>query len=233
MLWSEHPAPSSPLQGAEFTAQVLDALTANPEIWGKTALFVTFDENDGLFDHVPPPAPPSYNLDGTLAGKSTLDLAGEYFSDPERQYLDPEDRTSGTVRPWGLGPRVPLYVVSPWSRGGWVSSQVFDHTSLGQFLEKRFHITVPAISPWHRAVCGDLTSAFDFATPNLEPCPNLPPVANSAVVIAALSQRPRSPSSPRESRSRCSRNPACAARDALPYELHVPPAMKSDKNHSR
>ena len=73
---------------------------------------------------------------------------------------------SGTVRPWGLGPRVPLYVISPWSRGGWVNSQVFDHTSVGQFLEKRFGITIPAISPWHRAVCGDLTSAFDFVNPN-------------------------------------------------------------------
>jgi phospholipase C len=130
-------APSSPLQGAEFTSRVLEALTSNPEVWGRTVLFLTFDENDGLFDHVPAPAPPSYNLDGTLAGKSTLDLRGQYFSDPERRYLDPADNISGSVRPWGLGPRVPLYVISPWSRGGWVNSQVFDHTSIGQFLEKR------------------------------------------------------------------------------------------------
>jgi phospholipase C len=74
MLWSEHPSPSSPLQGAEFTTRVLEALTANPEVWARTALFLTFDENDGLFDHVPPPAPPSYNLDGTLAGNATLEL---------------------------------------------------------------------------------------------------------------------------------------------------------------
>ena len=228
MLWSEHPAPSSPLQGAEFTAQVLDALTANPEIWGKTALFVTFDENDGLFDHVPPPAPPSYNLDGTLAGRSTLDLAGEYLSDPERKYLDPEDRTSGTVRPWGLGPRVPLYVVSPWSRGGWANSQVFDHTSLGQFLEKRFGITVPAISPWHRAVCGDLTSAFDFATPNLDPFPQLPPVANSAAVIATISKRPK-PAPPAVAEP-LFQEPGIRRSRALPYELHAHAMVSMETN---
>ena len=219
MLWSEHPAPSSPLQGAEFTVKILDALTSNPEVWGKTALFLTFDENDGLFDHVPPPAPPSFNIDGTLAGKSTLDLTGQYFSDPERKYLHPDDRLSGTIRPWGLGPRVPLYIISPWSRGGWVNSQVFDHTSLGQLLEKRFGITVPAISPWHRAISGDLTSAFDFSTPNHNPFPELPPVAHSAAVIAAISRRPKPqlPDTPQP----LFQEPGIRRSRALPYELHV------------
>jgi phospholipase C len=82
MLWSEHPGPSSPAQGAEFFARVLQALTAQPETWSRTVVFQTFDENDGLFDHVPPPALPSYNADGTLAGAATLKLDGEYFSDP-------------------------------------------------------------------------------------------------------------------------------------------------------
>ena len=219
MLWSEHPAPSSPLQGSEFTSRVLEALTSNPEVWGRTVLFLTFDENDGLFDHVPAPAPPSYNLDGTLAGKSTLDLHGEYFSDPERRYLYQVDNVSGTVRPWGLGPRVPLYVISPWSRGGWVNSQVFDHTSVGQFLEKRFGITVPAISPWHRAVCGDLTSAFDFSSPNEASFPSLPYVDHSAVRIAAINQLPKPtlPAAP----ERPFQEPGVRPSRALPYELHV------------
>jgi len=219
MLWSEHPAPSSSVQGAEFTSRVLEALTANSEVWGKTVLFLSFDENDGLFDHVPPPAPPSYHLDGTLAGKSTLDLRGEYFSDPERKSLHPDDQVSGTVRPWGLGPRVPLYVVSPWSRGGWVNSQVFDHTSVGQFLEKRFGISVPAISPWHRAVCGDLTSAFDFATPNQSPFPPLPYVSNAAGAIAAVAQRPK-PVPPLAAETAYQETGVRRSR-ALPYELHV------------
>ena len=219
MLWSEHPQPSSSLQGAEFTSHVLDALTSNPEVWGSTVFFLSFDENDGLFDHVPPPAPPSYTPEGTCAGKSTLDLHGEYFSDPKGKYLHPADTASGAVRPWGLGPRVPLYVISPWTRGGWVNSQVFDHTSVGQFIEKRFGIVVPAISPWHRAVCGDLTSVFDFVNPNEDPFPELPSVGDSAAVIASISQRPKPapPSVPepllQESGMRRSR--------ALPYELHV------------
>jgi phospholipase C len=219
MLWSEHPAPSSPLQGAEYTSRVLDALTSNPAVWTKTVLFLVFDENDGFFDHVPPPAPPSFNLDGTPAGKATLDLRGEYLSDPERKHLLEADHVSGSVRPWGLGPRVPMYVISPWSRGGWVNSQVFDHTSVGQFLEKRFGITIPAISPWHRAVCGDLTSAFDFVTPNASPFPELPPVGNSAAVIAAIVQLPKP--TPPAALERLFQEPGVRPSRSLPYELRV------------
>jgi phospholipase C len=219
MVWSEHPSPSSSLQGAEFTSRVLDALTANPHVWGKTVLFVTFDENDGLFDHVPPPAPPSYNLDGTLAGKSTLDLSGEYFSDPERKYLHPDDQVSGAVRPWGLGPRVPMYVISPWSRGGWVNSQVFDHTSVGQFLEERFGIVVPAISPWHRAVCGDLTSAFDFETPNEQQFPDIDLVSGSSAKLVASASLPK-PAAP-NALEPLFQEPGMRRSRPLPYELHV------------
>jgi phospholipase C len=62
-------------------------------------------------------------------------------------------------------------VVSPWTRGGWVCSEVFDHTSLIRFIEQRFgvghaNITSPNITPWRRAICGDLVSAFNFANPN-------------------------------------------------------------------
>jgi phospholipase C len=161
---SEHPGPSSPAQGAAYTADVLDALTANPAIWARTALFVMFDENDGFFDHVPPPAPPSRDGE-TLAGASTVDTTGEYHLAPstgDKRVDLPELRG----RPYGLGPRVPCYVVSPWSRGGWINSQTFDHTSVIRFLEARFGVMEPNISPWRRAVCGDLTSAFDFTSAN-------------------------------------------------------------------
>lgn len=224
MLWSEHPGPSSPAQGAEYIAQVLDALTANPETWSGTVLLVTFDENDGMFDHVPPPAPPSFNADGTLAGASTLKLDGMYFSDPQRAHLLAADDISGTVRPFGLGARVPLYAVSPWSRGGWVNSQVFDHTSAGQFLEKRFGVTIPGVSPWHRAVCGDLTSAFDFAAPNKAAAPVLPDARGAATLVKQALRRPRPDAPPtpaplfQERGSRLSR--------PLPYVLHVEAAAK-------
>ena len=66
-----------------------------------------------------------------------------------------------------------MWVVSPWSRGGWVNSQVFDHTSTLRFLEQRFGVAEPQISAYRRAVCGDLTSAFSFRSPNHEPLPTL------------------------------------------------------------
>ena len=186
---SEHPSgPSSPNRGGDFTHQVLSAITSNPEVWSKTAFFLTFDENDGLFDHLPAPAVPSYNVDGSLAGKSTIDLKGMYFDTVKSVqpanaqntsvYQDSRDTISGNTRPWGLGPRVPMYIISPWSKGGWVDSQVADHTSVGQFIEKRFGVTIPAISPWHRSVCSDLTSAFDFENPNDPKFPKLPDTGN-------------------------------------------------------
>jgi phospholipase C len=224
-VFSEHPGgPSSPLKGSNFTEQVLNALTANTDVWSKTAFFLTFDENDGLFDHVPPPAPPSYNADGTLAGKATLKLDGEYFSDPVRKYLKPEDTISGTVRPFGLSARVPMYVVSPWSKGGWVASEVFDHTSLGMFLEKRFDITVPAISPWHRAVCGDLTSAFDFVQAKDAAWPTLPDTSNYAVVDAQ--QRTMLPYFTPKNPEPLFQEKGVRFSRRLPYELHVNAAVK-------
>lgn len=161
---SEHPGPSSPAQGAAYTAEVLDALTADPTVWSRTALLVMFDENDGFFDHVPPPAPPSMDESGP-AGASAVDTAGEYHLMPSVADK-PVDLPELRGRPYGLGPRVPCYVVSPWSRGGWINSQVFDHTSVIRFLETRFGVAEPNISAWRRAVCGDLTSAFDFTRPN-------------------------------------------------------------------
>ncbi len=225
---SEHPgAPSSPYRASNFTHQVLSAITSNPEVWSKTVFFLTFDENDGLFDHLPAPAVPSYNLDGTLAGKSTVDLSGMYFDNDrdnledtvaKRVYIDVRDTISGRLRPWGMGPRVPMYILSPWSKGGWVDSAVADHTSVGQFIEKRFGVTIPAISPWHRAVSSDLTSAFDFLTPNDPRFPEMPDTAAYEEKDAASKKLPKAAAPDQPSRlfqekgSRFSR--------ALPYRLH-------------
>ena len=216
---SEHPSASTPIEGASFTADVLDALTANPDVWSQTVFFQTFDENDGLFDHAPPPAPPSYNADGTMAGKASFDLAGAYFDDYEDKYTSRDDDISGTTRPWGLGPRVPMYVVSPWSRGGWVSSEVFDHTSVGQFLEKRFNVRIPAISPWHRAVCGDLTSCFDFTQSGDTSIPKLPDVSAASAILADHLTRPKllPPRAPQT----LFQEPGIRRSRALPYVLHV------------
>jgi phospholipase C len=169
--YTEHPNwPAN--YGAWYVAEVLNALTANPEVWSKTALFICYDENDGFFDHiVPPTIPVSPSL-----GKSTVDTTGEMFtgsaSYPLSEYV---------AGPYGLGVRVPMLVVSPWSKGGYVNSQLFDHTSIIRFIEQRFGQHAPAlresnISAWRRAVCGDLTTAFDFARPNRE-IPALPSTA--------------------------------------------------------
>jgi len=219
-MQSEHPAAgSSPLRAGDFITQVLDALTANAASWSKTVLFVTFDENDGFFDHVPPPAVPSYNADGTLAGGSTLPLEGEYFDDPAGTYRLADDTISGALRPWGLGARVPMYVVSPWSRGGWVNSQVYDHTSIGKFLEQRFGINIASISPWRRAVCGDLTSAFDFSKSDTTALAVLPDTSDYLAVEQQQSALP--PPQPPSSPVAFLQEPGTRPSRALPYELHT------------
>ncbi|MFF3767674.1 phosphocholine-specific phospholipase C [Streptomyces sp. NPDC001922] len=148
--FSEHP--NWPVNyGAWYISQVLDALTSNPDVWSRTALFITYDENDGYFDHIVPPYPPA----SAAQGQSTADTTTEHFT--------PSGGEDHMAAPYGLGQRVPMLVVSPWSTGGWVNSQVFDHTSIVQFMERRFGVHEPNISPWRRTVCGDLTTAFDFA----------------------------------------------------------------------
>ncbi|MBG0851045.1 phospholipase C, phosphocholine-specific [Streptomyces spinoverrucosus] len=141
--------------GAWYIAKVLDALTSNPEVWAKTALFITYDENDGFFDHVVPPLPPK----SAAQGKSTVDVSLDLYPGDSK-------RPAG---PYGLGPRVPMLVVSPWSKGGYVCSETLDHTSIVRFMERRFGVEEPNISPWRRAICGDLTSAFDFSRKDTKP----------------------------------------------------------------
>lgn len=164
--YSEHPK-ASPADGAFYIRRVLDALTANSKVWSRTVLFLNYDENDGFFDHVVPPAPPLADGQG---GKVSADIAPGLRD--EIMDLDAHPGISGPLvpgsdplgrQPVGLGNRVPMIVVSPWTRGGWVCSETFDHTSVLRFLEKRFDVEEPNISTWRRAVCGDLTSCFDFA----------------------------------------------------------------------
>ncbi|MDO5692043.1 MAG: phospholipase C, phosphocholine-specific [Pseudomonadota bacterium] len=176
--YSEHPSPSSPIQGAWYTQRILDILTANPDIWSKTVFIINFDENDGYFDHMPPPCAPSRLPDGRQLGKTTLPdsaLDVEYYTHPSYRprQADPKHWTNPDGDCYGPGPRVPMYIISPWSRGGWVNSQVFDHTSVLRFLETRFGVAEPNISPYRRAVFGDLVSAFNFDTPNQSPLATL------------------------------------------------------------
>ena len=194
----EHPT-ATPSDGAFLTARLIAALAANPKVWAKTVFILNYDENDGFFDHVPPPIPPV----GTAAGKSTVATTYEDYHG----------------EPVGLGPRVPMIVVSPWTKGGFVNSELFDHTSVIRFLEARFGVMEPQISPWRRAVCGDLTSVFDFKTPN-GPARGLPDV--SALPARAAKARalplPRPPASPEpQPRQEPGQRPA----RALPYQVEA------------
>jgi phospholipase C len=156
LIDSDHP-PSPSIFGEVTLSAILTALMANPAQWAKTALFVTYDENGGFFDHVPPvTAPP-----GT---------PGEYITVPA--VLDPT-AVGAFPGPIGLGFRVPMLIISPFSRGGFVSSDLFDHTSVLRFLETRFGAEVPNLSAWRRAAVGDMTSAFNFKSPN-QSIPSLP-----------------------------------------------------------
>ncbi|MEU1449200.1 alkaline phosphatase family protein [Streptomyces mirabilis] len=136
---SEHPH-HLPAAGADFVASKIEAIASNPKVWAKTVFILNYDENDGLFDHVPPPTPASGTADEIVAGL-----------------------------PIGAGFRVPCVIISPWTIGGWVAGETFDHTSCLRFLERVTGVREPNISDWRRRTFGDLTSALAFPHPNPNP----------------------------------------------------------------
>ncbi len=139
---SEHPD-YTPAAGADFLARQLDAVAANPDVWRKTVFIVNYDENDGLFDHMVPPMPPPGTPDEFVGGL-----------------------------PIGAGVRVPCLIVSPWTQGGYVAGEPFDHTSVLRFLERITGVRETNISAWRRSTFGDLTSALGL--PGSRPFPRLP-----------------------------------------------------------
>lgn len=164
--FSDHPC--SAWYGAWYIAEMLDILTANPEVWKKTIFILTYDENDGYFDHVPPFVTPHPNRPETGKASAGIDTHLEYVEREQELKRKPANECRDS--PMGLGYRVPMIIASPWTRGGCVCSQVFDHTSSLQFLEKFLtrktgkSITETNINTWRRAVCGDLTSVFQQAS---------------------------------------------------------------------
>jgi len=163
--FSDHP--SNPWYGALYLSEMLDILTQNPKVWQKTIFILCYDENDGYFDHVPPFVPPRSDRTDTGKVSAGIDTAGEYVSENLKRNLDDDGPgPAGRDGPIGLGYRVPLVIASPWSRGGYVCSEVFDHTSVLRFLEnfltnKNGHpIRETNISNWRRTICGDLSSVF-------------------------------------------------------------------------
>ena len=161
----EHPA-APPEYGENLVQSILDTLVSNPEVWASTVLFVVYDENGGFFDHVPPPVP-------------SQGAAGEWLT------VSPlPSAATGIAGPVGLGFRTPCLVVSPFSAGGNVCSEVFDHTSLLRFMETRFGVPVPNLSPWRRSVTGDMTGAFTCPDPETTAVPPLPPTSLGTLTVA-------------------------------------------------
>ncbi len=245
--FSDHP--SSAWYGAWYVSETLDILTKNPEVWKKTIFILTYDENDGYFDHVPPFVAP--DPDDVTTGKTStgINARTEYVSmeqERRRTGMDEQYMRESSI---GLGYRVPLVIASPWSRGGWVNSQVFDHTSSLQFLEDFLsrkwgkNIIETNISSWRRAVCGNLSSVFRPYNGEVITKPGavqrdtfiegihqaqfrqLPtgykPLSNEE--IKQLNQQPYNSSlMPRQEKGT---RPSCA----LPYELHANGKLSADK----
>lgn len=245
--FSDHP--TAPWYGAWYVSEVLDILTQNPEVWKKTIFILAYDENDGYFDHIPPFTAPHSHKPGTGKVSDGIDTRVEYVTlDQELERHDfPEkfDRECSI----GLGFRVPLVIASPWSKGGWVNSEVFDHTSTLKFLETFLtrktgkKITETNISGWRRMVCGDLTSVFrpyhseDIPTPAFLPKDAFLESINkarfkklpdnyklfSADEAAAFNKDPyASPYMPQQ-------EPGIRNACPLPYQLHADGQLTADK----
>jgi phospholipase C len=169
----EHPA-TAPQWGENLVETVLNILSSNPEVWASTVFILNYDENGGFFDHVPPPVPPP----GT---------EGEYLS-----MVPLPAEAGGVAGPIGLGFRTPCLVMSPFSRGGYVCSQNFDHTSTLRLMETRFGVEVPNLSAWRRSVTGNMVGALtlgvpaDPSIPVLPPAPLTTPLVDEQVVLNAL-----------------------------------------------
>lgn len=161
--FSDHP--TVPWYGTWYTSEILNILTQNPEVWKKTIFILTFDENDGYFDHVPPFTVPDPKKPGTGKVSEGINMEEEWIRAVDEIKAGTSEK-SAREAPIGLGFRVPMIIASPWTRGGKVCSEVFDHTSTLQFLEhfvnQKFkkNIHIDNISPWRRAICGNLSSAF-------------------------------------------------------------------------
>jgi phospholipase C len=245
--FSDHP--SGPWYGAWYVSEVMDILTKNPEVWKKTIFILTYDENDGYFDHAPSfvaADPKRPETGGASAGIDT-GIEYAYIEDELVQGVDPSEARSAPI---GMGFRVPMIIASPWTRGGWVNSQLFDHTSTPMFLESFIQqkygkaVKEENISAWRRAVAGDLTSAFRIYD---EKAPQLDVLDRDEFVIGIEQARYKEiPSNYRkleahqikdinENLQRSSftshQEPGTRSACALPYELYAEGGLTPDGTH--
>ena len=243
--FSDHPGAA--WYGAWYLAEALDILTENPEVWKKTIFVLTYDENDGYFDHVPPYVAPHPQKPETGRVSDGIDTGLEYVT--LEQDLRKKPPAEARESPIGLGYRVPLVVASPWSRGGWVCSEVFDHTSSLQLLETLLSrktgkkVEETNISRWRRTVSGDLSSVF---RPARAEAVTAPPFPSRDAFIQQIHQarftplpagyRQLTPAEVEQARRESGTNPLLPAQEpgvrpscALPYQLHAAGALDAEK----
>ncbi|HVS94882.1 MAG TPA: phospholipase C, phosphocholine-specific [Puia sp.] len=236
--FSDHP--TAPWYGAWYVSEIMDILTKNPEVWKKTIFILTYDENDGYFDHVPPYVAPDPKDPATGKCSAGIDTTVEYIRRETelRQGVKPKEAREA---PAGLGFRVPMIVASPWSRGGRVCSQVFDHTSVFRFVQtwlnqkKRAGIAENNVSLWRKTVSGDLTAVFQVydgrrvdELPWLERKPFIEKIYNAKFKPVPANYKPLTA----EETERINRDPAASPlmgvqepgvkpSCALPYQLYA------------
>jgi len=164
----EHPGLGDHIQfGVLETAHLINEVMNSP-IWKSSVFILTFDEAGGLYEHVPPPTnKPS--PDGIVPFDTCFNQSDPHCPTAALTHTPPPyDPTGDFVR---YGFRVPVMVVSPFSKPHYVSHTVTDSTSWLAFVEKRFGL--PPLT--HRdAVADDMTEFFDFqnvpwATPPTPP----------------------------------------------------------------
>jgi len=245
--FSDHP--SAPWYGVWLTSEILDILTKDPEVWKKTIFILTYDENDGYFDHIPPFVAPDPKDPKTGKCSPGLNTTGVEYIYREQEVSEGISKKNARSGPIGLGFRVPMIIASPWSRGGKVCSQVFDHTSTLQFLEeflnKKFgkNIKESNLSEWRRTVCGNLTSAFSpYEKDKKEKLPFLSrdPFVEK-IYNAKFKQEPSNFKKLSETEiEKVNRNPASSGlmsqqepgicpSNPLPYELYADGKLSADK----
>ncbi|KAG5927950.1 hypothetical protein E4U42_001487, partial [Claviceps africana] len=166
---SEHP-PNMPVDGAWLQKKIVDAVVHGPA-YRHTALIISYDEQGGWADHVIPPVAPR-------------EAAGEWIPDPFGARDGRQQQVQAPLVPIGPGPRVPRFIISPWTRGGHVFAETGDHTSDLLFIEawaaaNGYNTTAVStegiLTPWRRRHMTDMVNAFDFDGPDYS-VPKLTPV---------------------------------------------------------
>ena len=243
---SDHP--ESAWYGAWYISEVFKILTENPDLWKKTVFILTYDENDGYFDHVPPFVAPRPNHPETGFISKTLDATIEYVELEQDAKLNLKGPRQSPI---GLGYRVPMIVASPWTRGGCVCSQVFDNTSILMFLENFLThktgkpVVETNISSWRRSICGNLTSLFQSTTE--EKTQNPQPISRDPFVQQIFTAQFKPPPSgfkpltkteiqeiadnPFSDKWMSRQEPGIRPSSPLPYELYVNGSLSDDRKN--